>query len=107
MLAPEGFVVDIKPPTRNLEQNSLLWPWLAAISKGVEWYGQYLTDDNWKDILTAALKREKVVPGINGGFVVLGQHTSNMSKKDFSELLELTIAFATQHDVSLPERSCK
>ena len=99
-----GYSVRIEPPTRNNDQNALLWPWLAAISKGVEWYGQYLTDDEWKDVLTASLKREKVVPGINGGFVVLGQRTSKMNKRDFSELLELTIAFATQHGVSLPER---
>ena len=105
MLAPDGYVVDIRPPTRNLDQNSLLWPWLTAISKGVDWYGQHLTNKQWKDVLTASLKRERVVPGINGGFVVLGQHTSEMSKKDFSELLELTIAFATQHGISLPGRA--
>ena len=104
MLAPDGYVVDIRPPTRNNLQNSLLWPWLTAISQGVVWYGQLLTNEEWKDVLTASLKREKVVPGINGGFVVLGQHTSKMSKKDFSELLELTIAFATQHGISLPGR---
>jgi len=105
MLAPDGYVVDIRPPTRNNLQNSLLWPWLTAISQGVVWYGQLLTNEEWKDVLTASLKRERVVPGINGGFVVLGQHTSKMSKKDFSELLELTIAFATQHGISLPGRA--
>ena len=104
MLSPDGYVVDIRPPTRNLDQNSLLWPWLTAISKGVDWYGKKLTNEEWKDVLTASLKRERVVPGINGGFVVLGQHTSEMSKKDFSELLELTITFATQHGISLPGR---
>lgn len=97
-------MVEIKPPTRNLEQNSLLWPWLTAISKGVDWYGNKLTADEWKDVLTASLKREKVVPGINGGFVVLGQSTSRMNKKDFSELLELTIAFATQHGVTILDK---
>jgi len=105
ILSPDGYVVDIRPPTRNNLQNSLLWPWLTAISQGVVWYGQLLTNEEWKDVLTASLKRERVVPGINGGFVVLGQHTSKMSKKDFSELLELTIAFATQHSISLPGRA--
>ena len=102
MNAPKGYHCVIEPETRNLNQNSLLWPWLGAISKGVDWYGNKLTDEEWKDVLTAALKKEKVVPGINGGFVVLGQSTSKMNKKDFSELLEFTIAFATEHGVSLP-----
>ena len=60
------------------------------------WYGQKLTAEEWKDVLTAALKKEKVVPGINGGFVVLGQRTSKMSKDEFSELIELTHAFMAE-----------
>lgn len=94
--APDGYFVEVKPATRNLEQNALLWSLLAEISEQVNWYGQKLTADEWKDVLTAALKREKVVPGINGGFVVLGQRTSKMSKAEFSELLELTHAFMAE-----------
>jgi len=105
MLVPDGWICTIQPENRNLNQNSLLWPWLSAISKGVDWYGNRLSADEWKDVLTASLKREKVVPGINGGFVVLGQHTSKMNKKDFSELLELTIAFAAQNNISLPNEN--
>ena len=97
--APDGYYATIQPPTRTLEQNSLLWPVLGEISRHVKWYGQYLTGEEWKDVLTAALKKEKVVPGINGGFVVLGQRTSKMNKKDFSDLLELSFAFGAQHDV--------
>ena len=100
LLAPEGWHVRIDPPTRNLEQNAMLWPLLGKISKSVDWYGQKLTAENWKDVFTAALKKEKVVPGINGGFVVLGQRTSQMSKKDFSELLELVLAFGTEKGVN-------
>ena len=97
--APEGYAVTIQEPTRSLDQNAALWPLLGEISRQVDWYGNKLTDEEWKDVLTAALKKEKVVPGINGGFVVLGQRTSKMSKKDFSELLELTIAFAADKGV--------
>ena len=40
-----------------------------------------------------------MTPIENGGFVVLGQRTSKMNKKDFSELLELSFAFGAQHEV--------
>lgn len=103
--APDGWVVRIEPPSRTLDQNSLLWPVLGEISKHVEWYGQKLTDEEWKDMLTAALKKEKVVPGINGGFVVLGQRTSKMGKKEFSELLEFAFAFGAQHGVVFKDES--
>lgn len=99
MHAPEGWVVTFSEPTRSLDQNALLWPLLDDISKHVEWYGNRLTSDEWKDVLTAALRKEKVVPGINGGFVVLGQHTSKMGKREFSELVELVYAFGAQQGV--------
>lgn len=97
--APEGHVVTIKPATRSLEQNALLWPLLQDVSKQVEWYGQHLTDEEWKDVFSASLKKQKAVPGIDGGFVVCGQRTSTMNKADFSELIELIYAFGTQQGV--------
>jgi hypothetical protein len=100
MEADFGKVVEIKDPTRNLEQNALLWPLLEAVSKQVNWYGQKLTTWEWKDVFSAALKKQKAVPGIEGGFVVCGQSTSKMSKKDFSELIELIMAFGAQHNVN-------
>ena len=86
--APQGFVVRISEPTRNREQNALMWSLLAQISKQVVWHGQRLSAENWKDIFSASLKKQQVVPGLEGGFVVCGQSTSSMSKALFSELCE-------------------
>ncbi len=102
--APEGFSVTIQPTTRTLEQNSLLWPLLTEISDSVDWYGKKLTPDEWKDVFTAGLKRNKVVPGIDGGFVVVGASTSKMDKKTFSELLELIYAFGAERGIKFRER---
>ncbi|HQL48915.1 MAG TPA: recombination protein NinB, partial [Holophaga sp.] len=99
MEAPEGFVVTIQEPTRNLTQNSRLWASLTEVSRQVDWHGNRLTPDEWKDVFSAALKRQKVVPGIDGGFVVIGARTSKMSKREFGELLELVYAFGAQHGV--------
>ena len=104
MSAPEGFIVEIKEPNRSLEQNSKLWALLHDLSVQVNWHGNKLTEENWKDILSAALKQQKVVPGIDGNFVVLGQRTSKMNKKDFSELLELIYAFGAQQGVTWSEQ---
>jgi hypothetical protein len=97
--APEGWVMKLTEPTRSLDQNSKLWPMLTDVASQVEWYGKRLTEWEWKDIFTAALKKSKVVPGIDGGFVVLGQHTSSMGKADFSELIEIIYAFGADKGV--------
>ena len=97
--APDGYVVTIHEPTRNLEQNAALWAALSDISKQVEWYGQRLTPDEWKDVFTASLKRQKVVPGLDGGFVVCGLSTSKMGKSEFSQLLDIAYAFGAEKEV--------
>ena len=102
--APDGFVVEIKEPTRNLDQNALLWALLAQVSRSVVWYGKKLTSDEWKDVFSAALKKSNVVPGIDGGFVVCGQSTSNMSKRDFSDLCEIIFSFGAEQGVEFNER---
>ena len=99
LAAPEGYVVTLAEPTRTIDQNSLLWPLLNEVSKQVDWYGNKLTADEWKDVFSAALKKQKVVPGLEGGFVVCGQSTSRMSKREFSDLVELIYAFGAERGV--------
>jgi hypothetical protein len=96
MIAPDGWFVRASEPTRTLDQNAKLWPMLTDISKQVVWYGERLTKEEWKDVFTAGLMKSRVVPGIDGGFVVCGQHTSTMKKRLFCELIELMYAFGAQ-----------
>lgn len=84
---------------RSLEQNRRLWAVLADVSKQVEWYGRYLPSEAWKDIFSAALERQDVVPGIEGGFVMIGGRTSKMTKQRFADLLTLIDAFGADHGV--------
>ena len=100
MDAPDGYIVRISEPTRSLESNSLLWVLLGEVSKQVEWYGSKLTAEEWKDVFSASLKKQKVVPALDGGFVVCGQRTSKMTKSEFSDLIELIQAFGAERGVN-------
>ena len=98
--APEGYVCTIAEPTRSLEANALMWALLTDISKQTDWHGIKLSPDEFKDLLSAGLVKSKVVPNIEGnGFVILGQRTSKMSKRDMSELVELIFAFGGERGV--------
>jgi hypothetical protein len=101
--APQGFFVTIKQPTRSLMQNNRLWALLTDVSHQVDWYGRKLAPQEWKDVFTAAMKKQDVVPGIEGGFVVLGRSTSNMTKAEMNDLQEIISAFGAQHDVKWSE----
>ena len=102
--APEGWVVRLTEPTRTLEQNALLWPLLHDLEQQVDWYGQKLTDEDWKDLFTAQLKKSKIVPAIDGkGFVACGLRSSHMGKAEFSMMLDMIQAFGAEHDVKWSE----
>ena len=85
--------------TRSSEQNRLLWAALTDVSEQVDWYGSKLAPEEWKDVFTAALKRQRVVPGLDGGVVVIGARTSQMSVKEMTDLIELIHAFGAERDV--------
>lgn len=98
--APIGWHVTFQPPTRSLEANAALWAMLADVSAQVVWHGRKLDSESWKNIFSSSLKRQDVVPNLDGtGFVVLGQSTSKMSKAEMSDLLELIQCFGANHNV--------
>ena len=105
--APEGYVITVSEPTRNLEQNAAQWPILQAFADQLQWpvngAMEWLTADEWKDILTAAFKREtvRVAMGLDGGMVMLGSRTSKFSKAQFSEWLDFLNATAAARGVEL------
>lgn len=107
-LAGRRMVVEVREETRSLAQNARLWAMLEDIASQVDWYGQKLTKDEWKDVFSAAMKRTKVVPGLDGGFVVCGQSTSKMTIAEMCEMQELMEAFGAQRGVrfTCPEVEC-
>ena len=95
---------------RSNDQNAKLWPMLYDISKQVQWMidgrADFLSPEDWKDILTAGLdKHQRVAPGIDGGFVMLGKRTSKMNKKQFSELIEFIYWFGSDRGVQWSEKA--
>jgi len=102
-LAGGPVVVTLGREKRSLSQNAKMWPMLTDVSKQVDWYGEKLTPDEWKHVVTAGLLKQRAVPGMDGGFVVLGQSTSKMKKAEFSQLIEIIYAFGSEQDVQWSE----
>jgi hypothetical protein len=95
-----GVTVEFKSARRNLDQNALMWCLLGEISSQVVWYGAKLSADDWKDVLTASLRKARVVPGIDPGtYVPLGMRTSDMTVPEMAELIELIMAFGAERGV--------
>ena len=99
LIAGHELHAEIRTETRSTAQNRLMWSALGDLARQVEWHGQHLTADDWKAMCTAALKRQRVVPGLDGGFVVLGKRTSRMTRPEMTELIDFVHAFGAQHGV--------
>lgn len=103
LIAGHRMVLEVKPETRSMAQNARLWAMLTDISQQVDWYGRKLSPEEWKHVFSASLKKQDVVPGLDGGFVVLGLSTSKMTKGEMSDLQALMEAFGAEKGVIFHE----
>lgn len=109
LIAGRKLVVTAQEEARNSEQNALMWVLLQAFSDQLQWpvNGQMvkLSPEEWKDLLSAAYKREsqRVAMGLDGGMVMLGLRTSKMGKREFAEFLDFIHATAALRGVAINE----
>ena len=106
LIAGHRLHIEVRAEKRTDAQNRRLWAMLGEVADQVEWHGRRMSAEEWKHVFTAALKRQDVVPNLDGtGFVVLGSKTSQMTKREMSDLQELISAFGAERGVkfSAPE----
>ncbi len=105
--APEGYVVEVRPPRRSGEQNAALHALLSDIADNCEWAGKRWDIEVWKRLLTAAWCRASgepvtMLPALDGaGVDIVFRRTSSLTKRECSDLLEFVNAWAAEH---MPER---
>ena len=109
--APEGYAVTISEPTRSLDQNAAQWPYLAGFSEQkqlcINGVMQWVTDEDWKDVLTGCWQGEMRMAVFDGRVIMLPQRTSKMGKKVFSDWMEFLVAMAAQSDVEPVYKSAR
>ena len=99
--APRGTRIEFKRSKRSIPQNDRMWAMLTDVAQQLDWHGMKLTADDWKLMFLDGLRRElRVVPNLDGtGFVNLGQSSSDLSKEEMSDLMELISEFGARHGV--------
>jgi hypothetical protein len=91
--------VTISDEKRSDASNRRMWGMLRDVARQVEWYGQHLKDEDWKHIFSSSVEKQRAVPGLDGGFVVLGLSTRKQSQRWFSDMFEVMEAFAAERGV--------
>ena len=104
--AQSGTRLEIKAPRRSVPQNDLLWQRLTDVARQKpEYYGHRMNPEDWKDIFVAALRKCRMLPGIDGGIVPVGLRSSDLTKEEFSDLLALISHFAVNNDIKLSDEA--
>jgi hypothetical protein len=110
--AAPGDVVEVKAPTRNTAQNSLLHALLQEIAARVEWAGQLRDTEVWKRLLTAAWLRAEgeslqLLPAVDGkGLDVVYTPTHTLSKAQMASLVDYVTAWAIEQGIDMSEAAC-
>ena len=99
-MAGHRLVLTVAPEKRSDAQNNLMWSALGDIARQVVWHGMKLDAADWKEMCTAALRQQRPVPGLSGGFVVLGASTRAMTKAEMTELIEFIHFTGAEHGVA-------
>lgn len=101
--APEGWRVRITEARRSTEQSDKLHAMIGDIAKQKQWNNESLTVEEWKRLFSAAVFKEKMLPGLNGGIVIVPKFTREMNKADMSELIEFVYAWGAEHAITWSE----
>ena len=109
--APHGYEVQVKEPSRNLDQNSRIHAMVADIARQCRFMDSKLSREDWKRLLIDAFARIKaiegeplkgygrILPSLDGsGFVQLGVQSRDFRKSEASEFIEYLFAWGADHD---------
>lgn len=105
--APEGFVVEIKEPTRREAQSARFHAICSDIVKsGKKFAGETRSKDDWKYLLVSAHafatnQGGQPMPGLEGEFVTLRESTARMGIKRMASLIEYCEAWCENEGIKL------
>jgi hypothetical protein len=110
--APDGWLVELKPPTKSSDQQAKYHAMFADVARQVPFMGSMRDLETWKRLLVDAFSRIKaaegdpvqgvgaIVPNLDGtGFVQLGVQTRKFSKRHASEFIEFLYAWGAENNV--------
>lgn len=89
-----------KLDSQTKKQRARLHAMCQDVSRQVIWHGQRLSKDDWKYMFVASYRKgQRAVPGIDGGFVVLGASSRDLSVSECSDVMEIIAAFGAENGV--------
>lgn len=76
----------------------------GEVSRQATLHGAKMSKDDWRHIFVASLRRDqKTVAGIDGGLILLGGSSRELSRKETGDMIELIYSYGASHGVTFSE----
>ena len=102
--APDGHILEVRPPKRSLDSNRYYWAVLGDISEQVV-PGKSYEPSIWHEYLRALFLPERMVELPDGSIKMLEPSTSELNQATFSEYTEKVVRWALEHDVRFSDNT--
>lgn len=102
--APDGHILEVRPPKRSLDSNRYYWAVLGDISEQVV-PGKAYEPSIWHEYLRALFLPERMVELPDGSIKMLEPSTSELNQATFSEYVEKVVKWALEHDVRFSDNT--
>ena len=102
--APDGHILEVRPPKRSLDSNRYYWAVLGDISEQVV-PGKAYEPSIWHEYLRALFLPERMVELPDGSIKMLEPSTSELNQAMFSEYTEKVVKWALEHDVRFSDNT--
>ena len=103
-VAPDGWVLELREPSRTLDQNAAIWSLLSQVAKQRPTHnGVKMNPELWKAVVMQAWGAEVVfLPTLEGdGMFPAGHRSSHLTKGEMSTLIEFILAWAAQEGLTI------
>jgi hypothetical protein len=102
---PDGTRLTFSGAKRTSAQNARFHAMIGEVAKQATHNGTRYSADQWKAIFLHALGQEiQFLPSLDGrSFFPIGMHSSEFSKDQMSDAIELVFAWGTEHGVKFRE----
>jgi hypothetical protein len=102
--APDGHILEVRPPKRSLDSNRYYWAVLGDISEQVV-PGRFYEPSVYHEYFRTLFLPERMVELPDGSIKMLEPSTSELNQSSFSEYTEKVVKWALEHDVRFSDNT--
>jgi len=95
--APDGYVVEIRQPSRTLEQNALYWTQVHECAERVTIEGKRFTPQVWHVYFKQRFLPGRIIELPNGQIMEQDPTTTKLTNEEFSLFIEEVLQFKANH----------